>query len=180
MNSVEDVLSELSRRGVMTVTRAPGYASLVESVVGGPVKGSWWAHPRGGEIYRLLTALNDHPDVLMAKLIAGKVTLVHRKLWPDLLRVLTDEGWRSERLDQLDAPARALLARVEAEGALRLDQLGGDRRALKKSRDQLESALLVHVDQEHTEKGRHENVLESWTRWMKRAGVRVDRRVSVD
>jgi hypothetical protein len=56
-------------------------------VAGGPIKGSWWGHPKGQEIFRLAEAVEDSGDVLVCKLIEGKVTYVHRRLWPALARL---------------------------------------------------------------------------------------------
>jgi hypothetical protein len=56
-------------------------------VAGGPIRGSWWGHPKGHEIFRLAEAVANSGDVLVCKLIEGKVTWVHRRLWPALVRL---------------------------------------------------------------------------------------------
>jgi hypothetical protein len=61
--------------------------SLAERVAGGPIRGSWWGHPKGHEIFRLAEAVSDSGEVLVCKLIDGKVTYVHRRLWPALVRL---------------------------------------------------------------------------------------------
>lgn len=61
--------------------------SLVEFIAGEPIRGNWWSHPRAKEIFRLTRALRDSEAILVCRLIAGKVTLVHQHLWPALLRV---------------------------------------------------------------------------------------------
>ena len=61
--------------------------SLAEAIAGGPIRGSWWGHPKGQEIFRLAEAVSENPDVLVCKLISGKVTYVHRRLWPALVRL---------------------------------------------------------------------------------------------
>ena len=61
--------------------------SFAERVAGGRIRGSWWAHPRGRDIYRLAEAVEDSGEVLMCRLIEGKVTWVHRRLWPALVRL---------------------------------------------------------------------------------------------
>ena len=45
------------------------------------MRGSWWAHPRSHEIFRVNCELAEHPDVLVNKLISGKITYLHRALW---------------------------------------------------------------------------------------------------
>jgi hypothetical protein len=62
----------------------PNVAALV---AGEPITGSWWGHPKGHEIFNELEALDDSPDVVRMRLVNGKVTLVHRRLWPALVRV---------------------------------------------------------------------------------------------
>src|ERR1700756_1855901 len=49
--------------------------------------GGWWGHARGKEIFWLTRAVRDSPDVLVCRLVTGKVTYVHRRLWPALVRL---------------------------------------------------------------------------------------------
>ncbi len=65
-------------------------ANVVTLMTGERVKGSWWAHRRAHEIFRALEALPED-QVIATKLVGGKVTFVHRSLWPDLLAVATGE-----------------------------------------------------------------------------------------
>jgi hypothetical protein len=75
-----------------------------------PIRGSWWAHPQAHAIFAVNCLLADHPDVLIAKLISGKVTFVHRPLWEAIFAVaLAHEPWQVEDLSK---SARALLDRV--------------------------------------------------------------------
>lgn|SRR6185312_6836060 len=52
-----------------------------------PAAMSWWAHPRGRQIFSLLEKLSDSPDILVCRLIDSRITLVHRRLWPALVRM---------------------------------------------------------------------------------------------
>lgn len=61
--------------------------SLVQMVVGEPVRGSWWAHPKGNEILRLSRSIRGSPDVLVCRLVDGKITYIHRRLWPAVVRL---------------------------------------------------------------------------------------------
>ena len=56
-------------------------------MAGERIRGSWWGHPRGREIYRLSEAVTDSGEVLLCTLVDGKVTYVHRRLWPALVRL---------------------------------------------------------------------------------------------
>jgi hypothetical protein len=59
---------------------------LTEAIAGMPIEGSWWGHPLGKEIYRVLNGVTDSPDVLVCRVVESKVTLVHRRLWSALIR----------------------------------------------------------------------------------------------
>jgi len=152
-------LSELDTRGILLVSdaRLPSLASLV---TGGPVHGSWWAHPGSKQIFAVLKELSAHPDVLVVKLIEGKNTLVHRRVWPELVAVaVSGEPWQ---FDNLSAPARRLYDRVvrdgvvEATGALTLE---------------LETRLLVRGEEFHSQSDAHRKHLEDWKRWAAANGV---------
>ncbi len=60
--------------------------SLAEAIAGEPLPGTWWSHSRSQEIYAATRAVRDSPDVLVCRLLAGKVTFVHQRLWPALVR----------------------------------------------------------------------------------------------
>jgi hypothetical protein len=61
--------------------------SLAEAIAGGPIRGSWWGHPNGRDIYRAADAICDSADVLVCKLVDGKITYVHRRVWPALVKL---------------------------------------------------------------------------------------------
>ena len=84
---------------VMQSARGP-VPSLAERVAGAPIRGSWWGHPSGHEIYRVLNEVRASPDVVAVRLINGKVTLIHRRLWPALVRAA--ERFPPERLAAID------------------------------------------------------------------------------
>lgn len=148
-------LSEiLEQRGLVLQTE------LVSLLAGEPIHGSWWGHAMAKEIFAALLELSETGNALTAKLIDGKVTFVHRRLWSALLALgLANEDWQFQGLSSDGA---ALLRRVEEAGELR---------ASGAAAAELERALLVHAAQVHTESGGHAKILESWTHWMKRTGV---------
>ena len=71
---------------VLQAARGP-IPSLPALVVGAPIAGSWWAHPEHDEIFRVLNEAASSDQVVRLRLVGGKVTLVHRRLWPALVRV---------------------------------------------------------------------------------------------
>ncbi len=74
------------KHGVVLEAAAGPVPSLAEAVAGGPIRGSWWAHPRSHEIFELTRAVRDSEDVLVCCLVDGKITYVHRRLWASLVR----------------------------------------------------------------------------------------------
>lgn len=85
--SPREALSFVRRHGVVLVSAKGRGPNLVEAVAGAPVKGSWWGHPDGKRIYSVLSAVTESEDVLVCRLVDGKITLVHRRLWPALVRL---------------------------------------------------------------------------------------------
>jgi len=151
-------LKELVRHGLLLVTDAK-LPCLVALIAGGPVRGSWWGHPKGRAIYAAAMQLEDHPDVAAVKLVSGKATFVHRRLWPALLAAATARAtWQ---MQGLAASALRLLERVEKDGLLRADAVRGGRGSGRA----LEERLLVHAQSVHSETGAHRTELESWSRW---------------
>ena len=87
VQSSMDELDWLRGQGVVLQSARGPVPSLAERIVGEPIRGSWWGHPSGDEIYRVLNRVRASPDVVATRLINGKVTLIHRRLWPALVRV---------------------------------------------------------------------------------------------
>lgn len=137
--------------------------SVTALVAGEPVRGSWWGHSKGREIYAVLEELEDDADLLLVKLVSKKVTFVHRALWPELFAIATSgEEWQMRRLS---SDAMALLQEVGAAGTVKLSPDSA------KSGRVLEERLLVHGSQIHTETGAHAKVLTSWQRLAKERRV---------
>ena len=79
-------LAFVRKHGVVLESAAGPVPSLAEGVVGAPVRGNWWAHPRSHEIFAVTRAVRDSDDVLVCRLVEGKITYVHRRLWAPLVR----------------------------------------------------------------------------------------------
>jgi hypothetical protein len=84
-----EALAFIEKHGVVLASAKGPVPRLSEAIVGEPIKGSWWAHPKSHDIYAIFQAIADAQDVLVCRLVDGKVTLVHRRLWPALVRVAT-------------------------------------------------------------------------------------------
>lgn len=56
--------------------------SLAERIAGETIRGSWWGHPMGQEIYGLIQPVHSSKAVHVCALANGKITYIHRRLWP--------------------------------------------------------------------------------------------------
>ncbi len=81
-----DLMAALVEHGMLLQSARGPLPNVAELVAGEPIKGSWWGHPKGHEIFDALGELDDSPDVVRLRLVNGKVTLVHRRMWPALVR----------------------------------------------------------------------------------------------
>jgi hypothetical protein len=80
-------LDLIRARGVVLESSHGPEPSLAELIAGGPIRGSWWSHPRSREIFAVTRAIRDSDDVLVCRLVKGRITFVHRRLWAALVRV---------------------------------------------------------------------------------------------
>jgi len=85
--SARQALAFVRRHGVVLASAKGTAPRLAEEIAGEPIKGSWWAHPQGRRIFSILSAVCESNEVLVCRLVDGKVTLVHRRLWPALVRL---------------------------------------------------------------------------------------------
>jgi hypothetical protein len=154
------VFSALSKTGLL-LKQDKSLPNVVTLVTGQPLSSSWWSHPKGRLIFAVLSELSEHPDVLFTKLLYGKVTLVHRKLWPALVAVAEERApWQ---LRALSEAGRELLSEItESKGPIRASG------AVVK---EIGIRLLAHVEEVHTESGRHAMSLEPWKAWRGRVGI---------
>src|SRR5688572_22466917 len=82
-----DVMAVLIEHGMLLQSAHGPIPNVAELVAGDRIKGSWWAHQKSHEIFAELGHLDDSPDVVRLRLVNGKVTLVHRRVWPALVRL---------------------------------------------------------------------------------------------
>ena len=86
MTAVE-ALAFVKECGVILVSAKGPVPRLTEVIAGEPIRGSWWGHPKSHQIFAIVEAVTESEDVLVCRLVNGKITLVHRRLWPALVRV---------------------------------------------------------------------------------------------
>lgn len=82
-----EALAFIEERGVVLVSAKGPVPRLTEVIAGEPIKGSWWGHPKGQQIFAILEIVTESKDVHVCRLVKGKITLVHRRLWPALVRL---------------------------------------------------------------------------------------------
>jgi len=83
--NAKQALAWVKKCGIAVESARASIPSLAQVAAGEPVRGSWWAHPKGNEIFLLSRAIRRSPDVLVCRLVDGKITYVHRRLWPALV-----------------------------------------------------------------------------------------------
>jgi hypothetical protein len=160
---VKNVLTQLEQAGLLLESDS-SLPSVCQVVTGAPIKGSWWGHELGKVIYAVCGTLEDHPDVVRVKLLFGKITYVHRELWPALLTVVTaHDSWQ---VSGLSAEAADLFEKVEQKGVLTAEE--ESRAAVQ----MLEKRMLVLSANIHTPSGRHVKELESWSHWLGRTNFK--------
>ena len=81
----KQALAWVRKCGITVESARVTVPSLAQVVAGERLRGSWWAHPKGNEIFLLSRAIRGSPDVLVCRLVDGKITYVHRRLWPALV-----------------------------------------------------------------------------------------------
>src|SRR5438552_16270196 len=75
----------IKKCGIAVESARASVPSLAHVVAGEPIRGSWWAHPKGHDIFLLSRVIRRSPDVLVCRLVDSKITYVHRRMWPALV-----------------------------------------------------------------------------------------------
>ena len=83
--NAKQALAWVKKCGIAVESARTTGPSLAQVVAGEPLRDSWWAHPKGNDIFLLSRAIRRSPDVLVCRLVGGKITYVHRRMWPALV-----------------------------------------------------------------------------------------------
>jgi hypothetical protein len=83
----KEALYFIKQHGIVLQAAHGRVPNLAEAIAGEPIRGGWWGHPRGREIFHTIQMISESPEVLVCKLIEGKVTYIHRRLWPALVKL---------------------------------------------------------------------------------------------
>ena len=100
LNGQMEAMDWLREQGVVLQSARGPVPNLAEQVARERIRGSWWGHPSGHEIFNVLEDLLASSDVVATRLINGRVTLIHRRVWPALVRL--DGRFPAERLAAVD------------------------------------------------------------------------------
>ena len=92
----ESALAWVRDQGVVLQSARGPVPNVAQFVAGEPIRGSWWGHVAGPNIYAVLNFLDDSDDVVTTRLINQKLTLLHARVWPCVARVSEHLG--AERL----------------------------------------------------------------------------------
>ena len=91
-----EAIAFVEKCGILLESARGPIPSLAETIAGEPLRSSWWGHPRADAIFACSRAIRRSEDVLTCRLVDGKVTYVHRRLWPALVRL--SGHFKAERL----------------------------------------------------------------------------------
>jgi hypothetical protein len=95
-----DPLEWVREHGIVLQSARGPLPNLANEIAGEPIRGSWWGHPAGREIFAALTRVLATGEVIATRLVNGNITLIHRRVWPALVRV--SDRFPSERLAAVD------------------------------------------------------------------------------
>lgn len=172
----QKIFHALRTHGLLLVSDK-AFPSVSGFIAGKPLKGSWWSHPLAHTIFGVNEMLEDHKDVLIAKLVDHKVTFVHRSIWEQVYAIATDRAiWQTKGLSKA---AKDLLNTIEIEATLESSQLAMTGVKVGDAIRELEVRLLIHSAQVHTDSGAHAKIVETWDTWADRAGLK-ERRTDPD
>jgi hypothetical protein len=81
-----EAIAFVEQHGVVLASARGAAPRLIDAIAGEVIAGNWWSHPQANTIYNVLTQVQASEDILVCRLLGGKITLVHRRLWPALVR----------------------------------------------------------------------------------------------
>lgn len=90
--SPEGAVEFVREHGIVLESARGPAPSLAEAVAGAPIRGSWWSHPRSQAIFAATNLARESPDIAATRLLNGKVTLIHRRVWAPIVRLAPEIG----------------------------------------------------------------------------------------
>jgi len=88
--AIKSPVEFVKAHGVVMETAKGPVPTLAHGMAGEVIRGSWWSHPKAHAIHAATLEARDSADILTCRIVRGKVTLVHKRLWPALVRIACD------------------------------------------------------------------------------------------
>lgn len=82
-----DAIDFVRKHGIVLESAKGPVPNLAEAVAKTPIRGNWWTHPDGKEIFRATRRARGCESILVCRLIQGKVTYIDQSLWPAVVRL---------------------------------------------------------------------------------------------
>ncbi|MBN4080886.1 hypothetical protein JYT44_00840 [Caldithrix abyssi] len=82
-----NVLQFIEKNGIVLESAKSSVPNVAEFIAGKSITGSWWGHPQANEIFQITRKIRASNDILVCRFIEGKITFIHRNLWPALVRL---------------------------------------------------------------------------------------------
>jgi hypothetical protein len=82
-----EALQFVEQHGVVLEAARGPVPTLADAALGAERRGSWWGHPQGKAFFWLTRQVRASKNVLVCRLVNGKITYVHRRVWPALVRL---------------------------------------------------------------------------------------------
>lgn len=102
----DEALEFVRKQGIVLESARGQVPTLTEQIVGGPIGGKWWSHPRAREIMRAIVLVRGSKEVLVCRLLHGKVTYLHCPLWPALVRLSSQlDRKRLAAIEEIHTPS---------------------------------------------------------------------------
>ena len=83
----EAALAFVEKHGIVLMSAHGPVPTLTDAIAGEFVRGSWWSHPKAHQMFRVFGTVCDSGQVVRCRLVLGKVTFIHRRLWPAIVRL---------------------------------------------------------------------------------------------
>lgn len=85
--NLQEATDFVTEHGIVLESARGSVPSLADAIAGEHIQGNWWSHPRAKDIFLIMRAIRASDTVLVCRLIASRITFIHRRLWPALVRV---------------------------------------------------------------------------------------------
>jgi hypothetical protein len=91
----------VEQHGVVLASARGPIPSVAEAIAGEPIIGSWWSHAKAQAIFDALSDIDDSDDIRCFKLVDKKITFVHRRVWPALVKLAQANVISRDRVDSI-------------------------------------------------------------------------------